>query len=350
MTPESGGRRWTRRLLRTCTMRRRSARTRGRSGGRSISTACRLAAAQECVPRPLHQLGHLRGRRRHRQRARVDAAGIEQVADQVLGVIRLLVDDAEELVHLGRVQGRRRAEPGAPPTPGWRPAACAQFVAHHVQELRLQPPQFLQRRKILQGHHHRLDHAVPGTDRRGVDQRPDAAAVGSGQHDLLGEQGLGVAQLLGQRELVERVLAAIREPAPQHVHHVLQGALRQAHALGDPARLAVEIHRVTGPGIEHHDAHRAGVPPGLRGRRAPAARCGACARWRRPWPPAKRTAPAPSVRPWQVPARRPCRRGGCRRRAGPDDAWAFRGRHSVPSGPPNRRVSAGRAVAAALPP
>ena len=69
------------------------------------------AAAQEGVPGPLHQA---RDRRRfggYRERPRVDAPDIEQVADQPAHVIGLLVDDAEELAHLGR--GR---------APAWRSA------------------------------------------------------------------------------------------------------------------------------------------------------------------------------------------------------------------------------------
>ena len=67
------------------------------------------AAAQERVPCPFHQGGHLRGLGRDRQRARLDAPRIEQIADEAAHVVGLLVDDAEELAGLGGVQlGRGR--------------------------------------------------------------------------------------------------------------------------------------------------------------------------------------------------------------------------------------------------
>ena len=97
------------------------------------------AAAQEGVPGPLHQVRDLRRIGGYRERARVDAPNIQQVADQPAHVIGLLVDDAEELAHLGRVElrfgaqrgrgrsldrGQRRAQPRGPPCPGTRPAAA----------------------------------------------------------------------------------------------------------------------------------------------------------------------------------------------------------------------------------
>ena len=47
-------------------------------------------AGQEGVPRLVHQRGHVRGLGGHRQRARVDAPGIEQVADEAAHVIGLI--------------------------------------------------------------------------------------------------------------------------------------------------------------------------------------------------------------------------------------------------------------------
>ena len=64
------------------------------------------AAAQEGVPGPLHQARDCRRFGGYRERPRVDAPDIEQVADQAAHVIGLLVDDAEELAHLGRVELR----------------------------------------------------------------------------------------------------------------------------------------------------------------------------------------------------------------------------------------------------
>ena len=64
------------------------------------------APAQERVPGLVHQASDLRGLGNDRQRARLDAARIQQVVDQAVHVIGLLFDDAEELVCCGPVRGR----------------------------------------------------------------------------------------------------------------------------------------------------------------------------------------------------------------------------------------------------
>ena len=69
------------------------------------------AAAEERASRPLDQLGHLRGFSGDRQRARVDAPRVEQVADEAAHVDGLLGDDAEELARLGRVELGRLLQP-----------------------------------------------------------------------------------------------------------------------------------------------------------------------------------------------------------------------------------------------
>ena len=114
------------------------------------------AAAEERAARPLDQGGHLRGLRRDRERARVDAPRVEQVADETGHVAGLLGDDAEELAHLGRVElglllKRRvgRALDGE--------QRGAQLVAHQAQELGPRPLDLVERRQVLHGHHHRAD-------------------------------------------------------------------------------------------------------------------------------------------------------------------------------------------------
>ena len=62
------------------------------------------AAAHEGRPGPVDQGGDLRRLGVDRQRARVDAPRVEEVADEAVHVIGLRVDDAEELPHLGRVE------------------------------------------------------------------------------------------------------------------------------------------------------------------------------------------------------------------------------------------------------
>ena len=68
------------------------------------------AAADERAARLIHQHGDIRRLGRDRQRAGVDAPGVEQVADQAVHAVGLLVDDAEELRHLGRADEARGAE------------------------------------------------------------------------------------------------------------------------------------------------------------------------------------------------------------------------------------------------
>ena len=74
------------------------------------------AAADERAARLVHQHGDIRRLGRDRQRTGVDAPGVEQVADQAVPAVGLLVDDAEELRHLGRADEARGC--GAP----WRPS------------------------------------------------------------------------------------------------------------------------------------------------------------------------------------------------------------------------------------
>ena len=92
-------------------------------------------AAEERVARLIHQDGHLGGPGLERQRAGVDASGVQQVAEQPVHAVGLLVDDAEELAGLGRLQHPRGAQRrGARALDGGQ--RRAQLVAHQAQELR----------------------------------------------------------------------------------------------------------------------------------------------------------------------------------------------------------------------
>ena len=134
------------------------------------------AAGVERGARRLDQNGHAHRLRRDRQRARLDAPCIEEVADQPLHVVRLGVDDAEELQQLGRRQRGRGAERG-----GGRALdggeRGAQLVAHHAEELRPLPLDLLERGEVLERDHHR-DGALAGrTDRRDVEQGAHGPAI-----------------------------------------------------------------------------------------------------------------------------------------------------------------------------
>ena len=208
--------------------------------------------AQERGPRPLHQRRYLPGLGVDRQRAGLDTSGVEQVADKAAHMRGLVEDDAVELPHFGRVelprilqQCHRRAPYG-----GQR---LAQLVAHHAEEFHTQPLQLLQRREVLQGHHHRLDPAVSRADRRRVDQDAEAAPVGNRELHLGGSQRLGMLQI------VEPDLPAVGEPRGQRVAQFLQRAVRAQQAGEDALRLAVDRQRIAGCGLEHDDAYRRGL-------------------------------------------------------------------------------------------
>ncbi len=100
------------------------------------------AAAQERVPRAVDQGRQLRGFGGHRERARVDASRIEQVADEAAHVVGLVGDDPEELAHLRRVQVRRGLQQrgGRTLDGGQR---RAQLVADHTEEVGPQPLELL---------------------------------------------------------------------------------------------------------------------------------------------------------------------------------------------------------------
>ena len=158
-------------------------------------------AAAEGVPGPVHQHHRLGGFGQHRQGARLDAGHVQQVGHQVVHVVGLVLDDAEELAHHARVRlggGAQHRGGGALDGRQGRP----QLVADHAQELGPQPLLFLHRRQVLHGHHEGLHRPVPGQDGGGVEQDGDAAPVGDPQHDLLGPHRLPGAEGLGQGEIL----------------------------------------------------------------------------------------------------------------------------------------------------
>ena len=123
--------------------------------------------------------------------------------------------------------------------------------------------QLLQRRQVLQGDHHRFHRPVRRTDRRGVDQHGDAAAVGDRERHFFGAHCLGAAQLLRHRELRQGDLAPVGPPASDQLQQLFERAPRHAQALDDPPRLPVERYRLASPAAEDHDAHRRGLDQGL---------------------------------------------------------------------------------------
>ena len=216
------------------------------------------AAGDEGVARPVDEQRHLGRLGRDRERAGVQAPGVEQVGDQGEHAVRLLGDDAEELPRLGRGERARGVEhrAGRALDGGER---RAQLVAHHAEELGALPVELVQRRQILQRRHHRCHGAVAGGDRGDVDQRPDAAPVGHRQHQLLVAHGLGETQRAADRTILKGDLPALGEAAGHHPHQLLERPARQAQAFQDPPGLPVDRHRTPGRRVEHQDADRRGL-------------------------------------------------------------------------------------------
>ena len=158
--------------------------------------------------------------------------------------VGLLVDDAEELRHLGRSENARGAEHrgGRALDRGQR---RSQFVAHHAQELRPHALQLPKRRQVLQGDHHRGERAVRAVDRGGVDERRDAAPIRDREHDLLGPHRLGAGQRLRHRQPVERDLAPVRAPAGDDPEQLLGRLAGAAQAL--TMRLASRLIETRSP-------------------------------------------------------------------------------------------------------
>ena len=224
------------------------------------------APALEAAPGLVHQRGDLHGFWGDRQGAGLDAGHVQQVADQVAHALRLVADDAEELGHLGGVQlgGVLQQGVGRPLDGGQR---GPELVADHAQELGAPPLQVLQRRQVLDGDDHRLDHRldlVPrGEDGRGVDQGGDALSARGLEEDLLGVHGLPGHQPLGQGELLQGDLPPVGPPEGERLQELLRGPVRRAQAADDASGLPVDRRHASGSGVQDQDAHGRGVHQGF---------------------------------------------------------------------------------------
>ena len=182
-------------------MRARSAITRGRSSGRSMSRACR--------PGPLANVLRAWSTREVTCTGSGDTDRVpvtmrpwsSRLGDQAAHAVGLIVDHPEELQHLGRVRSgrgtehcRRRALD--------RDQRRSQLVAHDAQELGAHPLELLERRprscRVTTTDSNRV---VVRLDRRRVDQGGHAPAIGDGERHFLGPHRLGGAQQLRDREL-----------------------------------------------------------------------------------------------------------------------------------------------------
>ena len=213
------------------------------------------AAGQEGRPGAVDQRGDARGLGAHRERARLDAPGVEQVRDQAAHVVGLAVDDAQELKHLGRGRGGRGAEHGRRRALD-RGQRRAELVAHHLEELRPLPLELLERRQVLHRDDERDDPALVGTDRRGVDERADAPAVGHRELDLLAPDRHGGLHVPEHGRAAEGVLAPVGEPPRHRLEEVLDRQARSADRLDDAPRLAVREDHAPPRPVEDHDTDR----------------------------------------------------------------------------------------------
>ena len=129
-------------------------------------------------------------------------------------------------------------------------------MAHHSEELRPLPLEFLEWPEVLHRDDNRHDIAVVGVDRRSVDEGAHAPPVGHRQLDLLGAHLRGLLELAGQRQLFERDLPPVGVPARYHLEQLFGGAARSSDRLADAPRFAVERDRAAGGRVEDDDSHR----------------------------------------------------------------------------------------------
>ena len=253
------------RLLSTCTRRCRIGHDPGQAGRQVDADGVPPAAADEqCLgPGPPFRGVTSEGSGATDSVPDFDAPGVEQVANQVVHAVGLLVDDAEELRHLGRSENARGAEHRGGRALDRARGARSSWL-YHAQELR---PHALQLPKSAPG-----PAAVTTTeasapsgpvDRGGVDERRDAAPIRDREHDLLGPHRLGAGQRLRHRQPVERDLAPVRAPAGDDPEQLLGRLAGAAQALDDAPGLAVDRDQVAGLRIEHRDADRRGLDQGL---------------------------------------------------------------------------------------
>ena len=219
-------------------------------------------AAQERPPCLVHEIRDMRRPRVHRERAGVDASGVQQIADEPLHAVDLLVDDPEELPCFRRFEARIRPERRRRGTLDGDERG-AKLVAHHLEELRALALELFERGEILHGDDHGDDRAVLGADRGRVEEGRDASPVRHRKHDLLGAHGLGVSQLLGERELFETDLAPVGAPTGKMLEELLGRLPGVAEALHHALRFAVEREQSAGRGVEDRDADGGGLDKGL---------------------------------------------------------------------------------------
>ena len=172
---------------------------RGQAGRQVDEDGVAPAAAHERGPRAFHQVGHLRGLGRDRERARLDAPRVQQVADQPAHVSGLLDDDAVELAHLGRLGSA---------------ASSSSVVAEPLMAVsgsrspRLRPRNSVRSRSISSSGASSckvttIERMAAPSARIGVALIRVRTLRWDGEHDLLGAHRLARGECLRQRKLAQ---------------------------------------------------------------------------------------------------------------------------------------------------
>ena len=132
-------------------------------------------------------------------------------------------------------------------------SGAPELVAHQLQELRPRTLQRVERRQVLQGHHHPLHRAAFAADGSHVDQR--AHTVRPRRRDL----DLFRANRLRVHEIAQHDLAPVAAPADHRLAQPLQRGLLRSQPGQDAPRLPVERKRRGGRGVQHRHPDRAGL-------------------------------------------------------------------------------------------
>ena len=257
------------RLLSTCTMRRRSAITGGSPAGRSTRTACR--------PPPPRNVLRARSTRAATSEGSVVTESVPESMRPASSRSRMRPRMWPACSAMMRWNSRISAGSSSAASSSSASAEPLMAISGPRSSWLTRLRNSVRVRSIsssgarsLHGHHHRADLVALGSDRRGVDERPDAAPVGDREDHLLGAHRLAGGERLLQRNLGQRHLPPVGAPDRDHLQKLLGRVAGHPQALDDAPRFAVERDRPAGAGLEDHHADRRGFHQGLQIRpRAP---------------------------------------------------------------------------------
>ena len=201
----------------------------------------------------LHQIGQVAAHGPHGERARLEAAAVQQVADQLAHVIGLPGNDAEVLAQLVAVEvvGTHQQRVRCAPDRGQR---LTQLVPDRGQEPGAHLVEIVERRQVVQGQHNGPGVGALVVEARDLDNDLDVPAVGRLDRDLLGlaiRRGGDPAH-----QFAELHLGAVMEPAGEFRKRRLERIGVRAHKAGDPPCLAIERADAAAELVDQDDADR----------------------------------------------------------------------------------------------